>query len=378
MKAMKIHVSECIQSLIPYVPGKPIEETQRELGLDRVVKLASNENPLGFGQKAQEALQGALGELHRYPDSSGYRLKKALSEHLGVDPTTLVLGNGSNEVIDILIRTLSVPGDAMVTSEAAFVAYHIGGQTHGLAVVETPLTADLRFDLNAMAEAVAHTPRTRFVFIANPNNPTGTYVSEGELRTFLEKMSALPDGGPMVVLDYAYWEYVTASDLPDPLKLQREFPQIFVLRTFSKVHGLAGLRLGYGVGHPDWILELGKVREPFNVNLLALAAGEAALSDLEFVARSKKINDEGMSFWERELKALGVPFWPSQGNFLLIDVMKGFGKSGKEIFEECLREGVIFRPVINYGLPNALRISIGTPEENEIAVLALKKIAQTV
>jgi histidinol-phosphate aminotransferase len=209
------------------------------------------------------------------------------------------------------------------------------------------------------------------VFVANPNNPTGTYVNREALHGFLRKISEIRGGSVLVVLDYAYWEYVTARDLPDPMECLREFENVVVLRTFSKVHGLAGLRLGYGVASPSVIASLEKVRQPFNVNTLALVAGEAALSDRAFMTRAKKVNQAGLNFWEKALKKAGVPFLPSQGNFLLADVQTGLGESGADCFQRCLKLGVIFRPVANYGLKNYLRISVGTPEENRIAARAL-------
>lgn len=366
-------VPEYIRSLVPYVPGKPIEETQRELGIRRVIKLASNENPLGPSPKALQVLRSAAKSLHRYPDGAAFSLKRELAARLGVDASSLIIGNGSNEVIDLLIRTYCVPGDRMVTSEGAFIAYRLCAQIHGVETLASPLTPDLRFDLDAMLRLVKGDDRVKVVFIANPNNPTGTYVTTSELKSLLEEMRKIRGGSVLVALDYAYWEYVTASDLPDPIELMRQFPNIVVLRTFSKIHGLAGLRVGYGVASPGIISSLERVRQPFNVNSLALAAAEAALSDEAFVARARKTNEQGLQFWEGELKKAGIPFWKSQGNFILVDVLKGLGMSGPEAFEACLREGVIFRPVANYGMPYALRISVGTPTENRVAARILVK-----
>lgn len=365
-------VPEYIRSLVPYVPGKPIEETQRELGIKKVIKLASNENPLGPSPKALLAAKKALGDLHRYPDAAAFALKAALAKNLGAAPNQFLIGNGSNEVIDMLIRTYCQPGDSIVTSKAAFIAYRICAQIHGVKTIEAPLTPDLRFDLPAIARFVREYEQAKLVFIANPNNPTGTYVNDKELRAFLKEISQIRGGSVLVALDYAYWEYVTAKDLPDPMKLLEEFPNVVVMRTFSKVYGLAGLRVGYGVGRPDVILSVEKVRQPFNLNSIALAAAEAALSDHAFVRRSRKVNDEGMVFWKNALNQMGIPFWPSQGNFLLADVSEGLGKRGGDVYESCLRRGVIFRPVANYGLMNALRISIGTPAENRLALKALQ------
>ena len=367
-------VPQYISSLVPYVPGKPIEETQRELNLRRVIKLASNENPLGPSPKAVQAIKKALKTLHRYPDSSGFRLKQALATQLaafGVRANSIVLGNGSNDVIDLLIRTFCVPGDAIVTSQAAFIAYRICAQIQGVKSIESPLTSDLRFDLGEMLRLVRKNPEVKMIFIANPNNPTGTYVTESELRDFLEGVAKIRSGNIPVIIDAAYTEFVTARDLPNPMKLREEFPNVVVLRTFSKAYGLGGLRVGYGIAEPAMVATLDKVRQPFNLNALALAGAEAALGDRAFVARSVKTVNQGMKFWERQLERLGIPFWKSQGNFILVDVARGLGRLGGEVYLDCLRKGVIFRPVANYGLHHALRISIGTAKENRVAAKVL-------
>jgi histidinol-phosphate aminotransferase len=377
MPQERFFVSESIRSVAPYVPGKPIEETQREYGLKKVIKLASNENPLGPSPKGMAAVKKAVKELHRYPDASGFRLKQALAKHLKVSPRELALGNGSNDVIDTSVRTFCAPGDAIVTSQAAFLAYKLSAQIHGVRAIETPLTADLRFDLGAMLRAVREDARVRMVFVANPNNPTGTYLTRDELRSFLADVAQVRGGSVLVGLDYAYWEYVTARDLPDPLELYREFSNVIVFRTFSKVYGLSGLRSGYGVAAPDVIASMEKVRQPFNLNSLALAAAEAALGDRAFVARARKTNLEGMRFWSKELRKLGVPFWPSQGNFLLINAKEGLGLEAAQVYQESLKRGVILRPVANYGLHDALRISVGTMAENRAALKVLRQILKS-
>jgi histidinol-phosphate aminotransferase len=369
-----IQVPEHIRNLVPYVPGKPIEETQRELKIKRVIKLASNENPLGPSPKALQAVKKAMQALHRYPDSAGYRLKHALAKKLGREANEIALGNGSDDLIHVLARSYCRPGDAMVTSQAAFSAYKIAGQILGLEKFETPMTEDLRFDLDAMAKEVKKNSNVRIVFIANPNNPTGTYVTRSELHAFLTKLKKIRDGSVIVAIDSAYTEYVTAADMPDPLELQKEFSNIVVFRTFSKIYGLAGLRIGYAIAKPEIIATMDKVRQPFNVNSLGLVGAEAALGDTAFVQRAKKLNIQGMKFWEKGLTELGVPFWKSQGNFLLVDVAKGFGRLGGEVYFDCLRLGVIFRPVANYGLHHALRISVGTMEENRIGLKALQTL----
>lgn len=367
-------VPEYIRSLVPYVPGKPIEETQREFKIKRVIKLASNENPLGPSPKALLAARKALTDTHRYPDGAAFRLKQALSKHLGVPAQSLIIGNGSNEIIDFLVRTYCVTGDRVVTSKGAFIAYKICAQIHGVETVETPTTTDLRFDLPEILNRVKNDERVKLVFIANPNNPTGTYVSTNEMKSFLRQLSQVRGGSVLAILDYAYWEYVTAKDLPDPMELQKELPNVVVLRTFSKVYGLAGFRIGYGFSSPEIIGTLEKVRMPFNINSIALAAAEAALSDRAFVQRARKLNTQGLKFWEKELQRLGIPFWKSQGNFILADVRRGLGMSGIEVYNACLRRGVIFRPIANYAMPDALRISVGTSDENKIAVRVLTEL----
>ncbi|MEN9722307.1 MAG: hypothetical protein RJB38_293 [Pseudomonadota bacterium] len=380
----KLLPPEYIRTLQPYVPGKPIEETQREYGLKRVVKLASNENPLGPSPRAIQAARKALREQHRYPDAGAYELRMALSRYLStrdraISPQELLLGNGSNELIDLLIRTYSVPGDQIATSKAAFVAYRVCAQAHGVDVVESPLTPDLRFDLSALALLVRQNARVRLVFIANPNNPTGTHNTEAELREFLREIQSIQDREVLCVLDYAYWEYVTkrgGNGVPDPMALQAEFRNVVVLRTFSKVYGLAGFRLGYAVGDAALFSYCERIRMPFNLSAPAMAAAQAALQDRAFVRRSVRENQRGMRYWQAELESLGIPFWPSQGNFLLVNVAQGLAMKGVEVFQECLKKGVIFRPVANYGLHDALRISIGTMAENRFAVRALRALVR--
>ncbi|MBL7715402.1 MAG: histidinol-phosphate transaminase [Bdellovibrionales bacterium] len=387
--SMPYTTADYIRTLKPYVPGKPIEETQREFRLKKVIKLASNENPLGPSPKALKAIQKAQKELHRYPDSAAFHLKSAIARHEQVAANQIVLGNGSNEVIELLIRSLCVPGDAILTSKTAFIAYKISAQIQGVATVETS-TLDsgetgegneanpLRFDLAEMLRAIQANSRIRLVFIPNPNNPTGSYIPTSELRSFIQEVKRIRGDQIQVVLDCAYQEFVTASDLKTPILLLKEFPgNVVILRTFSKVYGLAGLRVGYGIAHTELIGILEKVRMPFNLNSLALCAAEAALTDKAFVKRSVQLNKEGMKFWEKTLTDLAIPYYPSQGNFLLVDTRVGLGKSGSEVFESCLKRGVIFRPVANYGLPDALRISIGTMVENRLAAKVLENLSDT-
>jgi histidinol-phosphate aminotransferase len=294
-----------------------------------------------------------------------------LTRKLGVSFGQLTLGNGSNELITQLIRTYCVAGDAIVTSEKAFIAYRISAQVHGVKTLEVRVNSGFKFDPTEMVDLIKKNEKAKIVFIANPNNPTGTYLNLKEMNELLEGLSSVREGSVLVVLDYAYWEYVTAPDLPDPLELLSKYKNLVILRTFSKIYGLAGIRVGYGISTPEIISNLEKVREPFNINSLGLAGAESALSDSEFVEKSKRTNEIGMRLWERSLEEFGIPFWKSQGNFILVDVQVGMGKSGAEVYQDCLKKGVILRPLSNYGLPQALRISVGTVRENEIAIASL-------
>jgi histidinol-phosphate aminotransferase len=362
-----------ILDMKPYVPGKPIEETQREFGLQHVVKLASNENPLGPSPRALKAIEDAMGDLHRYPDASGYRMRHALAAQLKVSVSGVAIGNGSDDLIDLLIRSYCVKDDAIVTSQHGFVAYSVRAAAHGVRNLQAPVGESLKCDLMDMVEYLKKEPRAKFVFLANPNNPTGTYHTRTELRSFLNAVREVREDQVWVVLDYAYWDYVTDPELPCAFELQREFPFVIVMGTFSKVYGLGGARLGYCVAPEEVVSNLDRVRPPFNVNHVALVAGEAALGDREFVARSVEVNRLGLEAWREALDEMLIPYWPSQGNFLLAHVQKGLGRLGGEVFQACLRRGVIFRPVTNYGLPGALRISVGTPEENAFAIRALQE-----
>lgn len=363
-----------IASLKPYVPGKPIEETQREYGLKQVIKLASNENPLGPSPKAIAAIRKRLGDMHRYPDAQGFRLKRALSKKFKVAASEIILGNGSNDLIDYVLRAYCVPGDQIVTSQTAFLAYAISAQIQGVQTLQAPVGIGMRFDLGAMLELVRRNSRVRLVFIANPNNPTGTYVTDAELRQFLKAIQSLHDGRVLVALDDAYGEYTTARDFPNQLKIYNDFPNVFLMRTFSKIYGLGGLRVGYGFARPAVIQVLDRVRPPFHVSDLALAGAEAALGDSAFVRKSLQVNRSGLKFWQKALDRLGIPWIPSQGNFLLANVQKGLGRSGPDAAEAALQQGVIFRPVANYGLSGFLRISVGTEAENKKAVGVLKNL----
>jgi histidinol-phosphate aminotransferase len=352
-----------IRSLHPYQPGKPISELQRELGVEDVVKLASNENPLGCSPKALEAMKAEMGDIARYPDANGFYLKEALSSRLGVLPEQITLGNGSNDVLDLIARTFTGPGSEVIFSEHAFLVYPIVTKAVEATAVEVP-ARQYGHDLEAMAAAI--TEKTRLIFIANPNNPTGTWVTAAELREFMHRV---PEN-VIVVVDEAYYEYVSFPEYPQSINKLSEFPNLVVTRTFSKAYGLAGIRVGYAVSHADVAGLLNRIRQPFNVNSLALAAAEAALGDTEFLQRAVAVNREGMDYLMSEMDKLGYAYIPSAGNFLTVN----FQCDGLELYNKLLREGVIVRPVANYNMPEHLRISIGTSEENQRFVEALKKV----
>jgi histidinol-phosphate aminotransferase len=339
----------------PYQPGKPVAEVKRELGLDQVVKLASNENPSGPSPLAVEAIRRSVDDLNFYPEDSGYYLRQKLSEKLAVSPGMLALGNGSSEIIVNVGRALLKPGDEILTSEQSFVMYYLCGAYSGNRVVQVPMK-DHRFDLPAMAGMI--TPRTRIVFIANPNNPTGTYVNRTELETFLAQVP--PD--VLVVLDEAYCEYVEAPDYPNGLNYVQQYPNLLCLRTFSKIYGLAGIRVGYGIGDPALIDILNRVKLPFNANALGQEAATAALDDHEFVTGSRAINRAGLEFLHGFFRENGVGFVPSVANFVMVRLPV----EGQVLFDRMQRQGVIVRPLKGFGIPNAIRITVGKPQENAL------------
>lgn len=354
-----------VQKLSPYVPGKPVDELARELNLDPagIVKLASNENPLGPSPRALDAARAELAELTRYPDGSGYRLKAALAARCGVDAAHITLGNGSNDILDLVARTWLAPGRNAVFSQYAFAVYPIATQAVGAESRVVPAQA-YGHDLEAMLAAIDE--NTRVVFIANPNNPTGTWFGPDALERFLAAVPAQV----LVVLDEAYIEYAEGDELPDGLKYLNRYPNLLVSRTFSKAYGLAALRVGYALSSPAIADALNRVRQPFNVNSVALAAAEAALNDADYLAESRRINDAGMAQLEAGLHALGLSWIPSKGNFIAVD----FGTDAAPINAALLREGVIVRPIAGYGMPTFLRISIGLPEENQRCLDALHKV----
>lgn len=350
-----------IASIRPYIPGRPIEAVERELGVE-AIKLASNENPLGPSPQAVEAMKRFLEGSHRYPDASGYYLRAKLSERHAVPMEQITLGAGSTELIQLMARVLLGPGDEGLTSEYSFLMFAQAVQAAGGKLVEVPMK-EWRFDLEGLAERVG--PRTRLVYIANPNNPTGTLVTATQIDRLLAQ---LPDATTLMI-DEAYGDYVDHPDYSHSLDYVRRQRNFLLLRTFSKVHGLAGLRIGYAMGHPDLIAAIDKVRSPFNVSRLAQAAALAALDDDEHIRRSIESNRRGLELFARELPRLGLSFIPSFANFIFLEI----GNDAQADFQVLLKLGVIVRPLGFMGLPRAMRVTVGTEEENRRFLEALKK-----
>ncbi|MGC8988621.1 MAG: histidinol-phosphate transaminase [Verrucomicrobiia bacterium] len=358
-----LRLNPLLENLPVYQPGRPIEEVARELDLppDDLIKMASNENPLGPSPMALEALGRALSKLHLYPDGNSYYLKQRLAQHLDVDPSCIVLGNGSNEVLELVGHALIAPGSEVVVSRYCFAVYPIVAHLFGGKLVMVPARG-LAHDLRAMRAAV--TSRTNVMFVANPNNPTGTLASHGEVMELVESMP--PD--VLLVIDEAYIEYI--EDPLDLLPLVRAGRQNLLLtRTFSKIHGLAGLRVGYGIGHPTLIAALEKVREPFNINSAAQTAATAALDDAAHMKRTRENNKAGLEFLEQSFRKHNIEYVPSAANFILVRV-----GNGQRVFVEMQKLGVIVRPMGGYQLPEYVRISVGTPAENQRCVEALCKV----
>jgi histidinol-phosphate aminotransferase len=345
-----------------YEPGKPSEETARELGVDprAIVKLASNENPLGPAPKAIQAMHAAAEDAHLYPDGGGFYLCKAIAAKLGLAPENVILGNGSNEVIEFLGHAFLDLHDDVITSEHAFIVYKLIATSFGARTIETPAPA-FQQDLDAMLDAV--TPKTRFIFIPNPNNPTGTLISQRHIASF---MSRVPEN-IIVLFDEAYFEFL--DDPPDTLQYVREGRNVVVLRTFSKIHGLAGLRIGYGVARPDLIEVLHKTRQPFNVNSIAHAGALAALNDDAHQRKTKRVVDQGRAYLQEQFAEMKLRFVPGVANFVMVNV-----GDGPAVFEKLLARKVIVRPVQGYNLPEWVRISVGTMEQNKKCIGALKEI----
>jgi histidinol-phosphate aminotransferase len=351
-----------IRQLTPYPPGKPIEELEREYGVTDSIKLASNENPLGPSPRALEAVREALATVHRYPDGGAYHLTRRLAAQFGLRPEHFIVGNGSNELIELVVRAFVQPGDEVVVADQAFVIYRMVVQAAGGTPRVVPLR-DFTHDLPAMAAAI--TPRTRVVFLANPNNPTGTIYGRAAWEAFLE---AIPPR-VIVVADDAYAEFVEDPDYPDSVAYHRPNRLLVTLRTLSKIHGLAGLRVGYGIARPDVVQVLNRVRQPFNVNVLGQVAAVAALSDTEHVARTRETNRHGMAFLQAECRRLGLPVVPSWANFLLIEV-----GDGAAVYAALLRHGVIVRPMAIYRFPRHIRVTVGTMAECRRFVTSLETV----
>lgn len=352
-----------IRAMQPYQPGKPTETLERELGLPpgSSIKLASNENPLGISAKVAQAITQRLSMLSRYPDGNGFQLKQALAHHLQVSSDQLTLGNGSNDVLALMVQCFATSADEVIFSQHAFAVYALATQAVGAKAVVTP-ARNWAHDLDAMAAAI--TERTRLIFIANPNNPTGTWLSKGELKAFL---NSVPDH-VLVVLDEAYCEYVDQENYPDGIKLQKQCDNLIVTRTFSKAYGLAGLRVGYAVSSAAIADVLNRIRQPFNVNELAQVAALAALQDQDYLARSRNVNNAGLDQLADGFDALGLSYIPSVANFICAQV----GEQAETIFNLLLQQGVIVRPVANYQMPQWLRVSVGLQAENERFLSALR------
>lgn len=354
-------INPALSALPVYQPGRPIEEVAREHHLDprSIIKVASNENPLGPSPKAVAAMQKVLSNLHLYPDGNAFYLKRKLAAKLGVQPENFVLGNGSNEIIEFVGHAFMRPGVDVIVSEYCFAIYPIMAKMFGANLISVPATR-LGHDIPAMLRAV--TPQARVMFVANPNNPTGTLAPKAEIERLVRE---LPDS-VLLVMDEAYVEFI--DDPPDLLGLIRSGrkPNLLLMRTFSKIYGLAGLRLGYGIGHPAVIAAFEKVRQPFNINALIQAGALAALDDAEHLARTKENNALGLAFFARELARLGLEIAPSAANFLLVKV-----GDGQAVFESMQKQGVIVRPMGGYRLPEWVRITVGTPAENPRCLAAL-------
>ncbi|MEE9326195.1 MAG: histidinol-phosphate transaminase [Cocleimonas sp.] len=361
-----------VQKLTPYIPGKPIEELERELGISGTLKLASNENPMGPSKLVTEALSNPKLPLDLYPDGNGFILKQKLAKKLSINKQQITLGNGSNDVLDLIARAFLCEGREAIYSEYAFAVYPISVQAVGAtAKVSKALSTDHKenpygHDLDAMFELI--TKMTRVIFIANPNNPTGTWLKADELNDFIAKV---PED-VIVVVDEAYFEYVEEAEYPDTLQWLDNYSNLIVTRTFSKIYALAGLRVGYAVSSAEIADLLNRVRQPFNVNTPALLAATAALGDQEHLKECVKINSQGLRFWQAACEQRGLDCIPSVGNFITIN----FKTDAMPLYEALLREAIIVRPIANYGLPNHLRITISTPEENQQCLDALDKVME--
>jgi len=361
--SLPFNLNPVLQHLPVYQPGRPIAEAARELGLPErtIIKLASNENPLGPSPAALAAIKRAARQMHLYPDGNAFYLKQKLAAALQLEPANLVLGNGSNDIIEFLGHALLAPGDEVIVSEYCFAIYPIVARLFGAQVVTVPAKSH-GHDLPTMAKAI--TPRTKAVFVANPNNPTGTLATREEIKTLID---ATPPN-VVLVMDEAYIEFIENPMDLIPVIRSGEKRNLILMRTFSKIYGLAGLRVGYGVAHPEFIAALEKIRQPFNLNSIAQAAALSALDDVEHVRRTRENNFAGKEYLEEAFAKMGLSFVPSSANFVLVHVGQG-----QHVFEEMQKLGVITRPMGGYKLPEWIRISVGTPRENKRAINTLKK-----
>jgi histidinol-phosphate aminotransferase len=355
-------VPEHIRSLVAYEPGKPIEEVERQYGIEDSIKLASNENPLGPSPKAVRTISERLSGLNLYPEGDCFYLRRGLAAKLGIAEDGLIFGNGSNELIELAVRTFMRPGDEAVMAHQAFVIYRLVVQSAGCVCKIVPLK-DFTHDLEAMAEAIS--AKTRIVFLANPNNPTGTFFGKKSWEKFLGRVG--PD--TLIVVDEAYFEYVTAADYPNSIGYQNDGKMVLTLRTFSKLYGLAGLRIGYAAGSKEIVGWMHRMRQPFNVNSAAQWGALAALDDSDHIERSLETNRQGMAYLRREIDRLGLEQVPSQANFILLHV-----GDGAAVFQKLLRRGVIVRPMAAYDLAQYIRVTVGTARENARFINELEAI----
>ncbi|MBG88160.1 MAG: histidinol-phosphate transaminase [Verrucomicrobiales bacterium] len=360
-------INPTLESLPVYQPGRPIEEVARELGMefDDVIKLASNENPLGPSPKAIAAMEKAIRQVHIYPDGNAFYLKNKLADKLGVEPENLILGNGSNEIIEFIGHAVMEPGADIVVSAYCFAIYPIMAKMLGANVITVP-DKDYGHDLPAMLKAI--TPQTRAIFVANPNNPTGTLARRDAV---IQLANEIPDE-VLLVMDEAYIEFLSHPVDFLPLVRREDKPNLILMRTFSKIFGLAGLRIGYGIGHPELIASLEKIRQPFNANLVAQAGALAALGDNDHLANTRSNNEAGLNFLQTNFQKLGLEYIPSSANFVVVNVGDGNG-----VFQKLQAKGVITRPMAGYKMPEWIRVSVGTPEENTRFLKALKEIVRS-
>lgn len=354
-----------VQGLMPYQPGKPVDELERELGISNIIKLASNENPLGLSEEAQKAVAKVVTEGSRYPDGGGVKLKEKLAARLAVKTSQITLGNGSNDLLDLLARVFANSETEVIYSQYSFAVYALATQAVGAKAVVVP-AKEWGHDLTAMADAV--TSKTSLIFLANPNNPTGTWFAKADLQAFMDKVPA----SVVVVLDEAYIEYSTEADFPDGVALLNQYPNLVVTRTFSKAYGLASMRVGYSLSNSTIADLLNRIRQPFNVNSFALAAAEAVLDDADYLTRSLEVNNSGLAQLKAGLVEQGYDVIPSAGNFVTFSL----GQDAMSIYQKLLHEGVIVRPVANYQMPQHLRVSVGLKEENARFLLALEKVIE--